>query len=87
MRYRYIQDPAHGWLEVTRGELNRLGIGSKISPYSYQKGENCYLEEDCDMYEFIQAKKARGEAYELYEIHQENTPIRNYQSYRGTTHA
>ena len=83
MRYRYIQDPAHGWLEVTRGEVNRLGIGSKISPYSYQKGENCYLEEDCDMYEFIQAKKARGEAYEFYEIHQENTPIRNYQSYRG----
>jgi len=82
MKYNYIQDPAHGWLEVTRGEVNRLGIGSKISPYSYEKGENCYLEEDCDMYEFIQAKKARGEAYEFYEIHQENTPIRNYQSYR-----
>lgn len=43
-------DPAHGWYQVERKELEQLGILEKISGYSYQSqsGETVYLEEDRD---------------------------------------
>ena len=54
--YTYFTDPGHGWLRVKRAELNVLGIANKISPYSYMRGDYVYLEEDCDMAKFMQAK-------------------------------
>ena len=54
--YTYFTDPGHGWLRVKRAELNALGIANKISPYSYMRGDYVYLEEDCDMAKFMQAK-------------------------------
>ena len=54
--YTYFTDPGHGWLRVKRAELNALGITNKISPYSYMRGDYVYLEEDCDMAKFMQAK-------------------------------
>ena len=59
--YHFYSDPGHGWLRVPREELRELGIESKISKYSYQKGSFVYLEEDCDAPEFINAlSEARG---------------------------
>ena len=57
--YRFFEDPGHGWLEVTRAELERLGLLDKISGYSYQSidGLFVYLEEDSDLMKFA---KARG---------------------------
>ena len=57
--YKFFEDPGHGWLEVTRAELARLGILKQISSYSYQSrdGRFVYLEEDSDMAKFA---KARG---------------------------
>ena len=77
MTYRFITDPGHGWLEVPRAELDSLGIAHKISPYSYQKGELAYLEEDCDFSHFAAAKAARAEPVQYSELYQENTFIRN----------
>jgi len=82
MKYRFIADPGHGWLEVSREEVNRLGIAAEVSHYSYQYGDKVYLEEDCDLSVFLEAKKAVGEAVELVEVYQENTPVRNYPQYR-----
>ena len=61
--YRFIQDPGHGWLEVTHAELVALGIAHEISAYSFTTGPRpggasalVYLEEDCDLGRFAAAK-------------------------------
>ena len=77
MTYRYITDPGHGWIEVSRAEINRLCIEDQISNYSYQHADMVYLEEDCDATVFIRAKEARKEPVQYFEIHQENTFVRN----------
>ncbi len=75
--YKFISDPGHGWLEVTRAELESLGLIDKISNYSYQHAGFVFLEEDCDAALFAEAKRARGEPLNIREEHQENTFIRN----------
>ena len=59
--YNFISDPGHGWLEVTRQELERLGILNQITGCSFQKGGLVYLEEDCDAPRFLDAKENAGE--------------------------
>lgn len=86
--YHFHHDPGHGWLEVTRQDLVDLGIDQKISPYSYQNGQDVFLEEDCDMTTFFKAYRAKyGEDPETRDHYQENTPIRRYHPYqKETTH-
>ena len=85
--YRFYSDPGHGWLAVKRAELVRLGIMDKITPYSYQKGETVYLEEDCDAETFMEAKQARGESVTIKESNSpvRDSPVRGYQSFRKDT--
>ena len=79
--YRYIQDPAHGWIEVPLEELE--SIGYKISRYSYMnpKTGKAYLEEDCDAAIFIKKLKDTDTPYEIKEVYQENTFVRNLPSF------
>jgi hypothetical protein len=42
-------DPGHGWAKVKKSVLANLGIAELVSPYSYQRGDYAYLEEDCDL--------------------------------------
>jgi hypothetical protein len=81
MKYRFIADPGHAWLEVDMSEAIALGV--KPSAYSYKHNGMWYLEEDCDAPLFVAAKKARGEPVEFVEVYQENTPIRTYNHIRG----
>lgn len=57
-RYKFHADPGHGWLEVPVAELAALGIADKVSAYSYvsRDGKTAYLEEDCDVTLFVDAK-------------------------------
>ena len=64
-KYDFISDPGHGWLKVPRSEVNSLGIGPKVSSFSYEQGDYVYLEEDCDASLFVEAKKAKNEACEF----------------------
>lgn len=48
-KIKFYSDPGHGWGAVKRKVIDDLGIGNKISFYSYQKGSTVYLEEDCDL--------------------------------------
>jgi hypothetical protein len=41
-------------------ELNILGIHSEITSCSYQNGHFAYLEEDCDMSVYLDARQAQG---------------------------
>lgn len=79
---KFYSDPGHGWGAVKRRILFDLGIASKISAYSYQKGDTVYLEEDCDLAELVVALKAKGIPYS-YQEKQSNarSPIRNYQRF------
>ena len=53
-------DPAHGWLEVNREDLDLLNIAHKISRYSYQKADRVFLEEDSDAAHYLRAAGGRG---------------------------
>ena len=88
MKYRFIEDPGHGWLEVPFHEVQELEIEKKISGCSYVGLLNgrlmIYLEEDCDASEFFKAyKEKHGVPPEHITIYQENTPIRKMKHYHN----
>lgn len=83
--HKFYEDAGHGWLSVKKAELDLLGISHLISPYSYQKGDSVYLEEDSDLSTFcIAYKKATGcnpiitHGSRTFRGH---SPIRSYHSY------
>ena len=81
--YTYHTDPGHGWLEVGVDELILLGIGEKISSYSYINGGKAYLEEDCDMELFMNAMEAKGVNVKLAHINEptKDSVIRSYRRF------
>lgn len=84
MKFRFISDPGHGWVEVPMSLVALLGIAGKISKYSYRRGEYAYLEEDCDAAEFVQAMKAANFGYEIDYVYEDATsPIRSYARFSG----
>jgi hypothetical protein len=48
MKITFFNDGGHGWYAVKRSKLAAMGLLDKISPYSYQRGQTVYLEEDAD---------------------------------------
>jgi len=85
MLYFYT-DPGHGWLAVKRELLLNLGsIALAISPYSYQRNEVVYLEEDCDAGHFISAMKIAGINIGLIYQHSElSSEIRQFERFALT---
>lgn len=81
---KFYTDPGHGWLAVKRKHLQTLGIQDKVSPYSYQKGQTVYLEEDCDASLFFDAAKAQGWKIGYVTKYNNNSPIRSYESYKAS---
>ncbi|MBU2722938.1 hypothetical protein [Acidithiobacillus ferridurans] len=76
-------DPGHGWVKVTRKELQSLNLEDKISTYSYQLHDSVYLEEDCDASVFIAALKKLGVTPAFREhTSSRRSRIRNYNHYR-----
>ena len=76
-------DPGHSWAKVHRKTLHELGIAHLITPYSYQRGEHVYLEEDCDFAAFLDAwKHQRGGIPPFRERYtNRQSKIRSYRSY------
>ncbi len=58
--FKYYETNTNGYLAVKRKLLNTLGLTSKISPNSYQKGQTVYLDQDTDAPVFKQAYEAQG---------------------------
>ena len=76
-------DPAHGWLEVPRADLDALDIAHKISRYSYEKGARVYLEEDCDAALYMDAAKAKGWTLNMTELFApDDSPVRDFPHYQ-----
>lgn len=81
--FQFYADPGHGWMAVKKQLLNELGIAANITPYSYQRGDTAYLEEDCDLDLFFEAFiKKTGEKPVLKQHHGDRrSKIRSYESY------
>ena len=80
LTFIFHTDMGHGWLEVNKSLVKKLGI--KVSQYSYQNGTKAYLEEDCDAGELLNALKAEGIEYKIETKHTDNDhPLRNYARY------
>jgi hypothetical protein len=77
----YHTDPSHGWLECNRELISSTGIADAISQYSYQRGNNVYLEEDCDMPLLLNALRARSIGVVVNDLYQEDSPVRGYARY------
>jgi len=58
-----FEDPGHAWARFSKKRLVELGIADKISRYSYQNGNNAFLEEDCDL--SLLANALRENGYEI----------------------
>ncbi len=90
-KYHFFSDPNHGWLKVSRAELESLGISEKISECSYTKDEYVYLEEDGDAILFCDTKQKENPGWKLNDHliehdTNEQSPIRNYSRHTTTTH-
>tara|TARA_R110002012_G_scaffold138888_5_gene295819 strand:+ start:8578 stop:8859 length:282 start_codon:yes stop_codon:yes gene_type:complete len=80
----FYSDSLHGWLKVSKWDLQVLNIADKISTYSYMNGNNVYLEEDCDAEIYLNALKNVGLNYKIGEKVSRNdqSVIRSYNSYQ-----
>ena len=83
MKLQKYDDGGHGWLRVRRETLRLLGILTKISHYSYERGEFVYVEEDADMALLHKALEAKGETL-TYRTNttDKRSKIRSYASFR-----
>ena len=78
----YYQDSGHGWLAVKREWLQTLGLEHQITPYSYQRGQTVYLEEDFDMANFLDCAKGAWWQVNYSSRHTDGrSPIRSYDPY------
>ena len=82
MSFKRFHDPGHSWAEIPVSLLREFGIAGAISRYSYRRGGNAYLEEDCDLGLFVAACHARNihPAWDE-EITNDSSPIRSYRHY------
>lgn len=84
IKIKVFADPGHAWARFPKQRLVKLGIADKISAYSYQRGDNAFLEEDCDLSVLITALKARGYDIKFDENHaNKSSKIRSYNSYHA----
>jgi hypothetical protein len=69
--FRFHCDPGHGWLQVSWSDLKNLGLNPwNFSRYSYRRGNQFYLEEDCDAPKFLNTYQAKtGQRPDLEEVH------------------
>jgi hypothetical protein len=79
----FTSDPGHGWLEVPRAELEKLGILKEITSFSYELGGEVFLEEDQDAGTYLKALDARSiPRPSIKEEYVEATPIRGYDHFQ-----
>ena len=81
---KVFADPGHAWARFPKAKLITLGIANNISHYSYQKGANAFLEEDCDLRTLVNTLRDRGYEIKFNESHtNKQSKIRNYSSYQA----
>jgi hypothetical protein len=85
-KFKYHNDPSHGWLAVKIDLLDELELIDRISVYSYIKGKTAYLEEDSDCTLFVEKYRQRFGTFEEESLYYDNKcPVRSYNQYRPET--
>jgi hypothetical protein len=83
IKIKVFGDSGHAWARFPKARLVKLGIADKISAYSYQNGENAFLEEDCDLSTLMSVLKEKGYTVKFDESHSNRqSKIRGYNTYR-----
>ena len=82
-KFKVFADPGHSWVKVNKKLLTKLNIADKISPYSYQRGNFAYLEEDLDLGILISAMNDMELSFD-FQMNYSNrsSRIRNYNCYK-----
>ena len=76
-------DPAHGWLQVPMGLLEKLNIVDKISEFSYKAAGYAFLEEDYDWTVFHRAMQKHGIQYTVENHHtDQDSIVRQYEPFK-----
>ena len=89
LTFHYYADPGHGWVKVSFRHLERI-VGkhwrSLFTPYSFERGEYAYLEEDEDVSRFIDCCRGAGiePVFRDHTCASRQSRIRNYSSLRTT---
>lgn len=80
--FNVYADQGHAWVKVRKVLLLKMGIADKISSYSYMRGDDAYLEEDCDLTLFANTYREMGGEIK-YKFHHtdKQSKIRSYQHY------
>jgi hypothetical protein len=66
--YTYLQDADHGWLIVSRADLDSTGLSpTDFSTWSYVCGDSLALDEYGDMPKFLERLDERGIPYRLHD--------------------
>jgi len=79
MKLYFFCDAGHGWLKVRRDVLAKFVDLTKVTPYSYAKNDDVYLEEDCDAPLFLNALKNAGVEFVVASRYSSyRSRIRNY---------
>lgn len=85
-KFQAYNDPGHAWVKVPRALLIKLGVEKHITPFSYERGEMVYLEEDLDYGTFLNAMRSVGKTVELVNNHaNRSSKIRSYRSFSPRT--
>ncbi len=81
--FSLYSDPAHGWLKVSKAVLQKH-IGKhwrkSFTPYSYERGNFVYLEEDQDLFTFTKLMEQKDMTVLIKQRKQSNrySAIRGY---------
>jgi hypothetical protein len=78
--YTYLQDAGHGWLIVSRADLDSAGLSpADFSTWSYVCGDTLALDEYGDMPKFLKRLGERGIPYRLHDRRAEgDAPVRHW---------
>jgi hypothetical protein len=73
----HVHDDGHGWVGIDYATLDRLGIATEISAYSYRGQTAAWLEEDRDAEILLRALSCAGIKYRIRDEHIDgDAPIR-----------
>lgn len=79
--FHKYNDSGHGWLKVRLEDIVKAGVIEKITPYSYRSACYGYLEEDQDMWVYLQAVGFDREKDRIKDHYTTHSHIRNYNSF------
>ena len=78
----YFDSKGNGFLAVPMQELHKLGIDSFVSVYSRVSNGLAYLDKDCDLPVFLEARRTIDIPFFIHDLWDgKTTPIKDYSAF------